>query len=336
MTTPVTDRVRHLAVSLAVALVAVGWFAWGSSREPGYNSDFDQVWRAARVAYDGRDPYAESRAQPAAFGLTGGMQLYYPLTAAVIAAPLAVLPLHAARLAWIAVGSFAFTFLLIGRYGYGQLPAVMSGAFLMAVSLAQWSPLLACAVMTPTFAWVLSGKPNVGVAAGAASRLTPMTVMLAAAPIVVAFVWRADWLGAWRGAVATAEHFRPYLLRPGGVLLLLSLLRWRRPEARWLAAIACVPGTPGVAEALVLFAFPMTFRQCLSLALLTHVPNFLMVGARFPSFAAYTDRGAVLMLVFVYLPVLTAVLIRPNEGVLPSWAEQLTARWPAWLRGRPG
>lgn len=325
----------RLATSAAVTALAVLWFAWGSAREPGYVSDFDQLWHASRVAFDGRDPYAESLAQPAPPGLPPPMGLYYPLTAVVIAAPLAALPLAAARLLWIGAGVFAFTFLVIGRYSYERVPAVMSGAFLMAVSLAQWSPILACAVMSPAFAWFLAGKPNVGLAAAAATRPTRRMVFLALAPIIVAFLWRPDWVAGWRHALSTAEHFRPYILRPGGALLLLALLRWRRPEARWLSVIACVPGTPGVAEALVLFAFPMTLRQCLCLALLTHVPNFVIARSQFESFAAFADRGALLMLGFVYLPALLVILRRANEGAIPFWAERLTARWPAWLRGQP-
>ena len=324
---------RHLLTSLLVATLAVSWFAWGASREPGYESDFDQLWYAARTALSGHDPYAAPPVGTRLPGFPPPMALYYPLTAAVIASPLATLPLEAARLIWIGVGVFAFTLLLLKRYSYERLPAVMSGAFLVAVSLAQWSPWLACAVMTPAFAWVLSGKPNVGLAAGASARITILAVVLAVVPVIIAFAWRPNWVAGWRYAVSTAQHFHPYVLRPGGALLLLALLKWRRPEARWLAVIACVPGTPSAAEALVLFAFPMTFRQCLCLALLTHIPNFLMLRAHFDTFAAFTDRGALLMLGFVYLPVLAAILIRPNEGAVPLWVERVARPWPSWLRG---
>jgi hypothetical protein len=77
----------------------------------------------------------------------------------------------------------------------------------------------------------------------------------------------------------------------------------------------------------------MTFRQCLTLALLTHAPNFLMLGARFHTFAEFADRGALYMLGFVYLPVLMAVLRRANEGSVPLWVERLARPWPDWLRG---
>ncbi len=328
-------RLRWLAVAVGVTVLATLWFAWGSSREPGYISDFDQLWVAAHSAADGRDPYAESITRPAAPGFPVAMGLYYPMTAVVIVSPLAMVPLRTARLLWVAIGVCSFTLLILARYSYARLPAVMSGAFLMAVSLAQWSPYLACAVMTPAFAWVLSGKPNVGIAAAAASRITRLAILLGAIPLVVAFAWRPDWVMAWRASLHSAEHFHPLILRPGGLLIVLALLKWRRPEARWLIALACLPGTPGAAEALVLFAFPMTFRQCLSLALLTHVPNFLMLRAHFDTFQAFTDRGAILMLAFVYLPALVAILMRPNAGPLPAWLERLTPGLPGWLRGSP-
>jgi SAM-dependent methyltransferase len=330
---PGSAQLGFLVTSLLVATLAVSWFAWGAAREPGYVSDFDQLWHAARTALSGGDPYAAPPIGTRLPGFPPPMALYYPLSAVVIASPLAALSLEAARLVWLGAGVFAFTFLLLQRYGYERLPAVMSGAFLSAVSLAQWSPWLACAVMAPAFAWIFSGKPNVGLAAAVSSRLSARAVALAAVPAVAAFMWRPDWVSGWREAVSTAEHFQPYVLRPGGLLLLLTLLRWRRPEARWLAVIACVPGTPGAAEALVLFAFPMTFRQCLTLALLTHAPNFLMLGARFHTFAEFADRGALYMLGFVYLPVLMAVLRRANEGSVPLWVERLARPWPDWLRG---
>jgi hypothetical protein len=319
---------------LLVTALSVLWFIWGSTRESGYVTDFDQVWQASRTALAGLDPYAAS-IQPPAPGYPGTMGLFYPLTAVVITFPLSFLALDAARVIWIAVGVFSFTFLLLGRYSYARLPAVMSGAFLMAVSLAQWSPYLACAIMAPGFAWVLSGKPNVGLAAAVAARVTPTAILLALVPVVIAFGWRPTWIADWQHALTTGSHFHPYIVRPGGMLMLLSLLRWRRPEARWLAAMACIPATPGAAEALVLFAFPMTLRQCLCLALLTHAPNFLMIGRHFDTFDAFTDRGAILMLVFVYLPAVAVILTRPNAGSLPAPVERWAMRLPGWLRGRP-
>ena len=324
---------RYVLTAIVVTALALTWYGWGSDRDGGYVSDFDQVWRASRLTIAGADVYTEPLRISSPDSLPA-MGFYYPLTSAVIAIPVAPFSLRLARFVWVGAGVFTFTLLLLRRYSYERLPAVMSGAFLMAVSLAQWAPWIACAVIAPaSFAWVLSGKPNVGVAAATATRFTARAVVLALLPPVLAFAWRPGWFAEWQHVLSTADHFRPYVLRPGGALLLLSLFRWRRPEARWLSVIACVPGTPSIAEALVLFAFPMTFRQCLYLALLTHIPNFLMIGGHFDSFKAFTDRAGVLILLFVYIPVLVAVLLRPNQGAVPLAIERFVRRWPQWIRG---
>jgi hypothetical protein len=58
--------------------------------------------------------------------------------------------------------------------------------------------------------------------------------------------------------------------------LLIALLRWRRPEARVLAALACVPQTMRFIDQLPLLAVAQSFRQSLLVSLLSYVPLFLM------------------------------------------------------------
>jgi hypothetical protein len=57
----------------------------------GYVSDFDQLWHAARTALSGGDPSAAPPVGTQSPGFPPPMALYYPLTAVVIASPLAAL-----------------------------------------------------------------------------------------------------------------------------------------------------------------------------------------------------------------------------------------------------
>jgi hypothetical protein len=117
---------------------------------------------------------------------------------------------------------------------------------------------------------------------------------------------------------------------------LLAILRWRRPEARWLAALAVVPNTSGAADALVLAAFPHSFREGLILALLSHAVNFYVAMRPRPAtFDGVIALSSGATLVVVLLPALLAVLTRPNVGPAPVWVERLTGSWPLWLRGSP-
>ena len=63
-------------------------------------------------------------------------------------------------------------------------------------------------------------------------------------------VW-PGWVPEWLASVARTPH-KSHLLRPGGFLLLLALLRWRRPEARLLAVLSLMPQTTALYEALPL------------------------------------------------------------------------------------
>jgi hypothetical protein len=111
----------------------------------------------------------------------------------------------------------------------------------------------------------------------------------------------------------------PILLRPGGVLLLLALIRWRLPEARLLAALACVPQTVGLYETLPLFLIPRTRWQGYALAGSSYVAAFGQVAAvpRLPGMtldAVLADRWPFLF-VCLYLPALVMVLLpRALEG----------------------
>jgi len=217
---------------------------------------------------------------------------------------------------------------------------VMSGAYLSAMSLLQWSPLAACAILAPAaFGWMVAGKPNLGmltVAAARDRRALAWMVGWAVCLTLLAFVVLPSWLAAWRAAIADAAHVRPYLLRPGGFLLLLGLLRWRRPEGRLLAVLAIVPNTFGAADGLLLFTLPHSFREGLVLALLTHGVNFyLALQPRAATHEAAIASSTAAALAFMYLPALLVVLRRPNEGAAPPFLERLTAPLPRWLRGSP-
>jgi hypothetical protein len=114
----------------------------------------------------------------------------------------------------------------------------------------------------------------------------------------------------------------------GGPLTLLALLRWRRSEARLLAALACVPQSTVMYEGLYFLLFPRTIRGVMVFTLVSWAGAALQ--GRIAAAAASTPAlqwyvGNVLVVLF-YLPALVMVLRRPNEGELPRWLEAVVAR----------
>ena len=262
--------------------------------------------------------------------------LFYPLPAVVAGVPFALLPLVAARATFAALSLGAFAYLVSAR-GLWALAALLSAPAFLTVSLVQWSGWLACAALVPWLGWALACKPNAGLPVlGSSTSARALLVSLCSAGVLtaIAFVAEPGWVARWLDAVRGQPHFRPYILRPGGALLLLSVLRWRRPEARWLAMTACVPATPGLQEALVFFAWPLSFRQLLVLGLLSHGAMWIAFPARqHGDFYSYVNVAAIANLALVYVPLLAIVLRRPNEGPAPRRLEAAIS----WIRtrGRP-
>ena len=311
-----------------VAALTALYVTWSARRDPSFVSDFDQIWVASRALLAGENPY---RAVTAGFGGHGPLPfpLFYPLPAVVAGIPFALMSLVAARATFAAASLGMFTFLVMRR-GVWALAALLSAPAFLTVSLVQWSGWMACAAMVPWFGWAFACKPNAGLpvlTASSSVRSVVMGLTSAAALLVLAFVLRPEWVGDWLTAIRGQPHFRPYVLRPGGFLMLLALLRWRRPEARWLATLACIPGTPGPQEALVFFTWPMSPRQLLVLGLLSHAAMWIAFPARQSgNFYSYAEVAAVANIAFLYVPMLVVILRRPNEGTVPRPIEAAMAR----------
>jgi hypothetical protein len=117
------------------------------------------------------------------------------------------------------------------------------------------------------------------------------------------------------------------VLRPLGFLLLLALLRWRRPEARWLLALSVMPLPPSFYDQLLLAAVCLTARESLIFAVST-VVLFFYVGFNTPqpdylSWGRLVGNGTVWI---CYFPALAMVLRRPNDGPLPRFLTVLVPR----------
>jgi hypothetical protein len=300
-----------------VGALVVGAFAAMLSlaralHEPGIGTDFDQLHYAARALLGGVNPYGEIGPDRP---FTSNWPLFYPLPAVLFTIPLAWLPAAAARVVFSAAAGALFGY-AICRDGYWRLPACLSAAFLIAIWRTQWSPLLTAAYFLPGTAFLLAAKPNVGAAILAGVRTRRQLVWLlgiggtlGVASLIVSPRWPLDWIAALR----TKEYVSAPVTNWGGFLLPLALLRWRRPEARVFAALACVPQTPSLYDLLPLCVVPRGMRGMTALALLAHA-LFLTIVAMgpFPDYYAYTHRLEQLAVVFVWLPALGMILVRPN------------------------
>jgi len=268
----------------------------------------DQVWYAARALLAGQDPYqviGPGRADPLPW------PFYYPLTAALLGLPLALLPLPLARIAFVGLGGGLVGY-VIARHRPQLWPLAFAQPFGNAASTGQWSLFLAASLTLPWLGPVAAAKPNVALAllAGARSRGHVMWLVFGGgALLALSLLWRPDWPWAWVATLTEAQHFRPLLMRPGGVLMLLALLRWRDPDARLLLGLAVIPQTGIWYEAAPALFVIRTWREACVITALTQAAH-LASGWHPAGFTSESWHIGTLTLWSVLLPALVLVLRR--------------------------
>jgi hypothetical protein len=292
---------------------------------PHFGTDFDPIRFASRLLLHGEDPYAS---------LGPGLKYYwnfrllYPLPAVLLGIPFLAVPIIAARAIFVALACGLLAFFL-SRRAWWPLLACVSAPFWSAAAYAQWSPFLTTVALAPPLGFLLAAKPNVGLAIVAfAESLRSLFIMLAgmAAITVVAFVAMPRWPIAWAEAIRGAEHVRPLMSFAGGWLLLLAGIRWRRPEARLLLALAILPQNPAIYEGLLLFLIPKTARQALVLATLSwFVEPIVRATGPYPTFAASATATGYAMLGLMYIPGLFLVLRLPSAPPPPPAGREAVA-----------
>jgi hypothetical protein len=280
-------------------------------RAPASTTDFDQVWYAANALRSGLDPY--DAIGPTASYFRYDWPLHYPMPAIIVVLPLSLLPLRVAQCAFVALSSAALAY-AVTRSSWMPLWIFASGAYIEAARLGQWSILFAAGIAMPAIAILFPAKPTLGLMTAPMVRFSLWTVAGWTALVVASFIALPNWVPSWLAAIRDAPHVRPLVAAPGGFLLLLAILRWRRREAWLLMAYALVPHTRVVYEAVpVLATVPRVRAEYMALAVGSMVAYAAQVILIPPApLRSPSVWIAVASLFGVYLPALLMVMRRPN------------------------
>jgi hypothetical protein len=297
-------RWRARAAALAGVVAAIFVYVLYARQTRSVISDWDPGWVGTQALLHGRSPYAAIQVPP------WPNYLLYPLPALLLTAPFTLIPLAVARALFAGIGTAAFTYVITAR-GRWTLYFLISGAMLWAWIDVQWAPLLIAAALTPNFSWMLAAKPTLGLALWCAYP-NRKAVIGGLVFVGLCFLVRPGWVPEWLASVAQTPH-KAHVLRPGGIMLLLSLLRWRRPEARLLAVLALMPQTTALYEALPLALAAERKVEAAAFAVLTMAAHLLyLLGPQGP-WPVGAEYQWWVMLLLIYLPVLILILSRPNE-----------------------
>lgn len=295
-----------------------------------HGADFAQFHYHARAWLAGKDPYSggfpimrTTRVVPE--------PLFYPFPILLAVAPFAMLPLRLAGAGFMGVSSAVLAYAVIRRAPH-QLPMFLGAGYIVALGLGQWTPLVAATFIVPGLAWLAVLKPNVGLAVTAA-KPTLAGILGGGALLVGTLALQPNWPAEWmRNLHAMPGHPAP-ILAPSGFVLLLALARWRRPEARLVAAMALVPQLMYFCDQLPLWLVPRTRRESMLLSTTSLIAwvSAMIVAVRQARQPAFNSGWFVLL--GVYLPALLMVLRRQNEGWLPGAIERRIDGLPRWLAG---
>ena len=253
----------------------------------------------------GEDPFQAVARSPV---WNGG--LLYPFTAVLPLIPFTWIPEVVLNVLWVSTSAGFLTWMIAKRGISPAMVMLISPAMIHAVNTSQWTPLLLAAALSswggallackPTTAlWLFAFRPRWQHAVGAMIVLVLSLVM-----------WPA-WPVAWRAVLGKAVYTIWPLTIPGGPLVLLALLRWRRPEARLLATMACVPHTMLIYETLPLFLIPRTWLDAgvlwMGCAIAVTIHTAL---APYQTATDWVTMSGRLIVWCVYLPALIMVLGR--------------------------
>jgi hypothetical protein len=297
-------RTQRIAIAFVVAVAAAAYvLVFYSRQSPLAVSDFDAIWTAGQALRSGHDPYGAIVSPPWPW------DLQYPLPAVLVALPFTLLSLEVARAAFMAMGTALLAYGLTRR-AFWPLIVLASGQFFFALQSVQWTPLFAAGLLLPGLQVLWSVKPTTGLALFAAypNRRTVIGGLLF---LMAAFAAWPPWIEGWLVAASRAPH-GPSILKPGGFILLLALLRWRLPEARQLAVLACLPTSPHLYEGLPLLLAARSRREILLLAVCGGLG--LAAGVLAPP-SIGPDHGPIpwaIMFLSAYLPALVVVLRHRN------------------------
>ena len=321
-------REQRILTATLIGLTAGALALWLRLSGRSDFSDFNPIWLAARAVLLHRDPYvAVARDFVAPF--------YYPLPAAIVGLPFALLPSSVTGPAFVALGFGLLAYGLTAR-AWWPLIALASYPSLDAIRLCQWTPIFAAAALLPWLGWLAAAKPTTGlvtVGSFLSRRWLTFNAAIGIALVAISFACWPPWVGEWLGAVRGAHHFVPMAARPVGALLLLALIRWRRPEARMLALMAVVPQTVAY-DALLLALIPCNRREALAFGLLSFAAVPFIVPATAPrdAFVGALTHNQSVFLTALYLPALVAVLARPNARKARSQAAENGVETPRFGR----
>ncbi|HSQ04809.1 MAG TPA: hypothetical protein VLN59_12280 [Burkholderiales bacterium] len=308
---PLRTRVLIAALFAGVA----GAITWRSQYVVhALGGDYLMLWRAAHIVLDGGDPYR----------LMWWMKLpalhtpfNYPLPGVGMGLPFVWLRPQNAAIAFVTCSAGLLGFALT-RDSFARVPILLSIPFIFAAQLSQTSLLILALGLVPAAAGLTVMKPNIGLALFSwrpHNRTVVVGGILLLGTVIISPSWPAEWIVLVR---TSPTHHAP--IATGGIVALVALLRWRRPEARLLVAMALIPHGLYFYDELPLWLVAATRREAVILTVMSWVGWFGWLAMSNGSGGPHLRDAAPWIVASLYAPCAIMILLRPNESEAPDVA----------------
>lgn len=240
------------------------------------------------------------------------MQLY-PLTAAIFGFPFVWMRLAVAGGIFYGLSSALLAF-AISRHGYYRLLIFLAYPYWAGLLEAQWAPLILASAFLALLLPATLAKPQLGVPV-LFTAPTPSGLIACIVVALITFLLFPGWLGQWLSNLHDYAHFVPLFVIPGP-LLALTILRYRQRDARLLLLAALMPQR-WFYDPFILWFIPRSRREIVWTVFFSWGAG-LWRWYHFPHSFTQVGRWDV---VFLYLPMLAVILLRPpRETNLPQKA----------------
>ncbi len=190
--------------------------------------------------------------------------LFYPFPSLFVLAPFALLPLRAAMALFVGCSTALLSWGILAKS-----PERLPDAARRRLHRRQRAGTVDAArhrdAADPGVGFLAVVKPNVGLAS-VADDPSAIRILGGGALLLVSLAFHPNWPAEWLHNLRSMPGHPIPILVPGGALALLALLRWRRPEARLLVAMACVPQLMYFADQLPLWLVAKTRRESILLS----------------------------------------------------------------------
>ena len=280
---------RRIAVSAAIG-IASGALCWFLMRHLHQGAaDFGWALHLAQGMLARQNPYDTAFEQ-------------YPLTTGLFALPFVRLPPEIAAAVFWGLSSSLLAFGLT-REGYTRLLVFLAYPYWAGILTVQWSPIIAASAFFPLLLPLTMAKPQVGLPVFL-TRLSMRGVAACVAVGIASLILMPNWPWHWWKQTGNYEHFIPFLVLPGP-LVLLALVRYRERDA-WLLTISAAMPQRWFFDSFILWLIPRSRRE-------TVWTVFFSWGAGiwrwYHAPHTFTEVGRWTVLLF-YLPMLAVVLMR--------------------------